>query len=69
MALADTSPLYSVEIGHHVCDLVKVFNNQVGLFVCNGTLESMTHSWQSTHQGHNSTVMPVDLCTAYAAEY
>jgi hypothetical protein len=31
MALADTSPLYSVEIGHHVCDLVKVFNTQVRL--------------------------------------
>ncbi len=24
MALADTSPLYGVEIGHHVCDLIKV---------------------------------------------
>ncbi|KAL6764938.1 hypothetical protein V8C86DRAFT_3022064, partial [Haematococcus lacustris] len=28
LTLAATSPLYGVEIGHHVCDLIKVFNTQ-----------------------------------------
>ena len=28
LSLADSSPLYCVELGHHVVDLIRIFNTQ-----------------------------------------